>query len=575
MHTRPLSIAITGAGGAGVISCGELLLQGWARQGGLGLLRKAYGPQIRGGEAAALLKLTGSERYTAATQYDLIVALDWDNFSRFEDEIQLGPDSWVLCEPGANIPVSVAAANPRLLQLDMAELTATAHPDGRVNMVVLGILGTLLGVPTDSLCELAGKKLRGKPQSYRDAALACIEHASKTALECHLQVPACDSTALCYLSGNQAVGLGALEAGVRFVAAYPITPASDVLEWMAGGLERVGGKLVQAEDELAAINMTIGAAFGGVPALTATSGPGLALMTESIGLAVASETPVTVINVMRGGPSTGIPTKSEQSDLNIALYGLHGDAPHLVFAALDIADCVFTTSWAVQLAQHLQTAAIVLSDQFIGQSTAVISEPRRCRMQLAATASADPEEIASDSYQRYLPTDSGVSSLAIPGETNRRYTADGLEHNALGTPSASQSDHLQQLDKRQRKLSDFDFGGDWAEIAGSGELALICFGSCSAAINEAADLLRERDIATRSISLRLLAPLQVADLSHALAGCEQVIVVEQNHGAQLLHYLQGHINFQQAVHSYAMPGPVPLDPANIAQRALELMNHDR
>jgi len=567
MGTKELSIAITGAGGAGVISCGELLLQAWAQQGGCGLLRKAYGPQIRGGESAALLKLTEHERYTASGHYDVVLALDWANFSRFEDEIRLGADTWVICDQADKLPESIIAIGPHILSVPLAELAATAHPDGRVNMLALGILGGLLGLPAASLCELAEQKLSGKPQAYRASAIACIESGLSEKLACPLQVPAHGGTDLWYISGNQAAGLGALAAGIRFVAAYPITPASDVLEWMADPLEQVGGQLVQAEDELAAINMTIGAAFGGVPAFTATSGPGLALMTESIGLAVASETPITVFNVMRGGPSTGIPTKSEQSDLNIALHGLHGDAPHLVLAPLNIADCVFTTGWAVNLAQQLQTPAIILSDQFIGQSSAVISVPKRCE-NIATAASQANEDTA---YLRYKLTASGISAAASPGDVDRRFTADGLEHNERGTPSAKYSDHQRQLDKRADKLNGFDFKEDWAEIAGSGSVALICFGSASAPAAEASILLSESGVGARVISLRLLAPLQNSALDMALAGCTQVVVVEQNHSKQLFHYLKGHMDFQQQVHSYATPGPVPLSPISIAQRVLEVM----
>jgi len=565
MSKQQLSIAITGAGGAGVISCGELVLQAWARQGGRGLLRKAYGPQIRGGESAALLKLTEDERYTAASDYDVVVALDWDNFSRFEDEIRLGPDSWVICEQDSELPAAVAAIAPRLLRVPLADLAAGSHADGRVNMLALGLLGGLLDLPAASLCELAGQKLAGKPQDYRDAATACIERGVAEKLDAQLSVPSLGETGAWYLSGNQAAGLGALEAGIRFVAAYPITPASDVLEWMAGGLEQIGGQLLQAEDELAAINMTIGAAFGGVPAFTATSGPGLALMTESIGLAVASETPITVFNVMRGGPSTGIPTKSEQSDLNIALHGLHGDAPHLVLAPLDIADCVFTTGWAVNLAQQLQTAAIVLSDQFIGQSTAIVSEPRRCPNAVLATGTATE----GSEYLRYKLTSSGISTLASPGDVDQRFTADGLEHNEKGTPSAKDSDHQRQLQKRHDKLCDFDYGEDWAELAGSGPVALLSFGSSSTVVAEAASLLAARGVAARVISMRLLAPLQISALQAALAGCEHLVVVEQNHSKQLFHYLKGQMDFQQQVHSYALAGPVPLNPQQIAQQVTE------
>ena len=334
---------------------------------------------------------------------------------------------------------------------------------------------------------------------------------------------------------------------------------------MAGGLEQLGGQLLQAEDELAAINMTIGAAFGGVPAFTATSGPGLALMTESIGLAVASETPVTILNVMRGGPSTGIPTKSEQSDLNIALNGLHGDAPHLVLAPLDIADCVFTTGWAVQLAQQLQTAAIVLSDQFIGQSTAIVSEPRRCSTLPVAAA----DTAGDNDYLRYKLTESGISTLAFPGDGGHRFTADGLEHNEKGTPSARQSDHQLQLEKRAHKLAAHTFGDDWARLEGEGAVALLSFGSSSAAVAEAAGLLAEEGVASRMIALRLLAPLQVEALAAALAGCERVVVVEQNHSRQLFHYLKGYMDFTCPVHSYAMAGPVPLAAEHIAQAVRE------
>ena len=177
------------------------------------------------------------------------------------------------------------------------------------------------------------------------------------------------------LSGNEATALGAIRGGIRFAAAYPITPATEILEWLAPNLTKVGGTLLQAEDELAAINMIIGASYGGTPALTATSGPGLSLMIEALGLATAAEIPVVVIDVMRGGPSTGIPTKSEQADLNIAIYGMHGDAPHLVLAPQSVGDCVFTTQWATYLAEALQAPAIVLSDQFMGQSRAAIERP--------------------------------------------------------------------------------------------------------------------------------------------------------------------------------------------------------
>ena len=279
------------------------------------------------------------------------------------------------------------------------------------------------------------------------------------------------------ISGNEAAGYGAIRGGVRFVAAYPITPATELLEWMAPALTKVGGTLLQAEDELASVNMIIGASYGGVPSLTATAGPGLALMTEGIGLAVSAEVPIVVVDVMRGGPSTGIPAKSEQSDLSFAVSGLTGDAPRLVLAPNSIADCLDTTQWAVQLAEAMQAPAIVLSDQFMGQSRAIIDRPADAEfVGKRLTAAAKTPD-----YKRYRDTESGVSPMAIPGTPGVVYTADGLEHTEAGIPSSQSRDHRVQLDKRERKLQRHDYGNGWADIEGDGDLAVITFGSVTAA----------------------------------------------------------------------------------------------
>ena len=556
-----LSLAITGAGGAGVISCGELLLRAWAGDGGRGLLRKAFGPQIRGGEAASLLKLTSDERYTAATAFDLLLALDWLNFERFQDEIRLAPDALVICKSAADLPESLQGHPVR--EIDFSALASAAHDEGRANMVALGLLGSALALPVERLLAPAAAHLARKPDAYRDAAAACIEAGYAEKLELPAAAPPREQGERWCLSGNQAAAYGALQGGVRFVAAYPITPASDLLEWMASPLEALGGELVQAEDELAAINMALGAAFGGVPAFTATSGPGLALMSESIGLAVAAEVPVCIFNVQRGGPSTGIPTKSEQSDLDIALHGLHGDAPHLVLAPLGIADCAYTAGWAVQLCQALQVPAIVLSDQFIGQSTAVIEPPRTVPASTAETTAPDAE------YLRYKLTESGVSTMAVPGDPDQRFTADGLEHNERGTPSAGSTDHQQQLDKRRHKLEQYGYGEDWASCSGEGDIALVGFGSSAAVIEEAASLAEDEDLSLRTIALRLLAPLPGAELEAALSGCRRVLVVEQNHSAQLYNYLRSQLPAEIPLASLARPGPIPLFPAEILDRLKE------
>ena len=352
---------------------------------------------------------------------------------------------------------------------------------------------------------------------------------------------------------------------MRFVAAYPITPATELLEWLSTALTAVGGVLVQAEDELASINMVIGSSFGGVPALTATSGPGLALMMESLGLAVTAETPLVVVDVMRVGPSTGIPTKSEQGDLNIALHGLHGDAPHLVLAPNSVGDCLQTARWAVSLAESLQAPAIVLSDQFLGQARAAIARPPD--PMLAADRARAP--CGGNDYRRYALTPSGVSPMALPGTPGGAYTADGLEHDERGTPSSQATDHVAQLDKRRRKLELHDYGDLWADIEGAGDLAVVTFGSTTGAVREALRRLGTAAHGIKLISLRLLAPLQSERLAEALAGVRKLLVIEQNESGQLFHYLRGGMALPTETSSLRKPGGQQFNPGEIGQRLLE------
>ena len=240
------------------------------------------------------------------------------------------------------------------------------------------------------------------------------------------------------ISGNEAAGYGAIRGGVRFVAAYPITPATELLEWMAPALTKVGGTLLQAEDELASVNMIIGASYGGVPSLTATAGPGLALMTEGIGLAVSAEVPIVVVDVMRGGPSTGIPAKSEQSDLSFAVSGLHGDAPRLVLAPTSIADCLGDHAMGGATRRGAAGAGDRAVRPVHGPVARHHRPARRCRVPRhgALTAAANTPD-----YKRYRDTDSGISPMAIPGTPGVVYTADGLEHTEAGIPSSQSRDH--------------------------------------------------------------------------------------------------------------------------------------
>ena len=557
-----LSIALAGSGGSGVMTAGTLLLSAAAKAGAYGLMVRTSGPQIRGGEAAALLRIAREPVASLDDGFHLLLALDWQNVHRFADEIPLSAGSLIVGDEGeGEVPAAFVATGARAAALPLKKM-AKAIPGSWTNMVALGLAGTLAGLPRDAL-EAALRDTWKRDEASLAANLAAIDAGAKAAASLPA-IPKLPRLApregRWLISGNEAAGMGAIRGGVRFVAAYPITPATELLEWMAPALAKVGGTLLQAEDELASINMIVGSSFAGVPSLTATAGPGLALMTEGIGLAVSAEVPLVVVDVMRGGPSTGIPAKSEQSDLSYAVSGLHGDAPRLVVAPTSIADCLATTQWAVHLAEALQAPAIVLSDQFMGQSRAIIDRPP----DLGLVGKRLVAEANAPDFKRYRDTPSGVSPMAVPGVPGTTYTADGLEKNEAGTPSSGARDHRVQLDKRARKLEQFDYGRLWADVEGDGELAVITFGSTTGPVREAIARAAARGVRARLIAMRLLAPALPEKLDEALAGVKHVLVVEQNHGAQFFRYLRAWFDLPGRPESFHQPGPLPLKPSQLA-----------
>ncbi|MFZ3248735.1 MAG: 2-oxoacid:acceptor oxidoreductase subunit alpha [Pseudolabrys sp.] len=564
-----VSVAIVGSGGAGALTTGNSLLEAACAAGWHGLFTRTLGPQIRGGEAAALLRLAADPVECLPDQFDLLLSIDWLNAHRFGSEIKIGPETLVISDPrGGDKPPMVAQSGARVIDVPMKEMAKTI-PDGRPNMIALGIAGRLLGLTTEQVFAPIARRLADKGSVAIEASLAGIKvgFAAAAGIDFGAQLasPRPSSARRWLLSGNEATALGAIRGGVRFAAAYPITPATEVLEWLAPSLAKVGGVLLQAEDELAAINMIIGSSFGGTPALTATSGPGLSLMIEALGLATSAEIPIVVVDVMRGGPSTGIPTKSEQADLNIAIYGLHGDAPHLVLAPQSVGDCMFTTQWATYLAETLQCPAIVLSDQFMGQARAAIDRP-------ADVAFIGARSVATDivgAYERYALAANGISPMAIPGTRGGQYTADGLTHSERGIPTSGAADHRAQLDKRRDKLEQFNFGDHWAMVEGAGDLAVLTWGSVTSSAREAIGRVAADGINARLISPRLLLPTQPERLQAALDGVKRILVVEQTHGGQFHRYLRAHYDLPAQVRVLNRPGPLPISAGEIYRAITE------
>jgi len=555
MPTRDLTFAIVGSGGDGVITVGDMMAQAGASEGLHVMKVEAYGPQIRGGESSCTVRLSADPILAQGDLVQVLVVFNWADFARFRGEIVCGENAVILYEETDETPHDQIDLGPieevKWVPVPFIKLAKEAAGTTLAkNIVTLGILGELFSLPKDAMERAIKGKFSKKKEAVLEANIkgfkAGIEHASKiedAATGMRLQYTAGEPMLL--MSGNELCAVAALHAGCRFFAGYPITPSSEVLHLLSEWMPKVGGYLVQTEDELSAIGAVIGGSFAGVKSMTATSGPGLALMTEMLGLASMAEIPAVIIDVQRGGPSTGLPTKSEQSDLWQALWGSHGDAPRVVLAPADVEDCFHATVAAFNIAEEAQMPVIVLSDQFIAQRSETLS---MLTLDHEVIGRQVPSAGDLREYKRYKDTKSGISPMSWPGMKGGEYQTNGLEHLEDGSPSSMYLVHEQMNAKRYRKLravrAKYSFYRRYG--AEKADVGIICWGSSKGPVKEAVQKATARGERVSAFVPQLLYPFPYHEFNEYLKTVDNVIVMELSYSAQFYKYLQTFLNLPEA-----------------------------
>lgn len=532
---------IGGEGGEGVISCGEILTLACARMGLEIYTFRSYPAEIKGGPAMFQVRTSKSLLLSQGSEIDVLICFNQEAYDRHIKELRKdGRGVIVYDSSSTKIEEGLHAVLYAIPVSEMAKLELRNYLTK--NIIFLGILSKLFGVDFSILERILREKFGRKGEAILNLNFQALRHGYQ-AVEKHLPkkddyyLEAQKNGERLVLSGNQALALGAVHAGMRFYAGYPITPATDIMELLARELPRFGGTVIQAEDEIAAIGMVLGASFAGVKAMTASSGPGIDLMTEFLGLAAMAEVPAVIVDCQRAGPSTGMPTKTEQSDLAHAIHAGHGDVPRIVMALSSVEDAFYGIVRAFNYAVRCQTPVIVLSDQYLAQRTATIPKPDLTKATVEEVLKPSPREL--EHYKRFVVTESGISPMAIPGTKSGAYSATGIEHDENCELSYEPATHRRMTEKRWRKLNSLLQGPDLFRRYGplDAEIGIVGWGSSEGVIREAVTKANEKGYRVAAFHPKILHPLppELGDFVHSV---KSVIVPELNFKGQLAHEIR-------------------------------------
>ncbi|ERH06819.1 MAG: 2-oxoacid:acceptor oxidoreductase, alpha subunit [Halonotius sp. J07HN4] len=541
--------AVGGEAGDGIDSTGKIFAQALSRAGRHVFTSKDFASRIRGGYTAYKIRTSVDRVQSVVNRLDVLIALTPRTIEENRAELH---DGSVIIYDGERTTMEDAPIPDDVVGLNVPLKRLAEEAGGAImrNVVALGAACAVTDFPIENLDSALEKRFGAKGQKLvennKDAARkgqAHVEDNYDHDFEYDLKTTDNDYV---LLNGDEAIGMGAIAAGCRYYAGYPITPATDVMEYLKGRIERYGGHVVQAEDELSAINMALGAARAGARAMTATSGPGIDLMAETFGLVATTETPLVIANIMRSGPSTGMPTKQEQGDLNAMLHGGHGEIPRFVLAPTTIDDCFWKTVEAFNLAEKYQLPVYLTGDLSLAVTEQTF-EPDAFNMddvEVNRGKLVDEENLAEwqnekGQFQPHALADDGISPRAVPGTDDGAHMTTGLEHDELGRRTEDTEMRVKQVDKRDRKVETAKEREGWEPREfgdAEADTLVLSWGSNEGAMVEAIEMLADDGIDVRFISVPYIFPRP--DLSDAIEAAEDVLVVECNSTGQFANLIE-------------------------------------
>jgi 2-oxoglutarate/2-oxoacid ferredoxin oxidoreductase subunit alpha len=579
---QDLIIGIAGAGGDGVVSAGESLITAAALEGFYGIMTKSFGSQIRGGEASCRLRLATEPVLNPNGPLSVAVVLDWEDFQRFGAELPVEAGTIVIYEANTGVmPDRLPLQGVRPSVVFSVPITEIAQRDAGTdkakNIVVTGLIAGWFGIGRESMLAGIRKKFAKKGAAVVEgnakAFQAGLEFAEAHPLkeDRKLVAPKTRGEARLLTDGNDMCAAAALFAGCTFFGGYPITPSTEIMQFLDKEIWKYGGTVLQAEDEIAGIGAVVGASFAGKKAMTATSGPGMSLKTELLGLASIAELPLVCVNVQRGGPSTGMPTKAEQSDLFQAAFSAHGDCLRPVIAPTSVGDMFASTVEAFNLAEYYQTPVIVLSDQEIAQRKEIVEPIDPRKFQLVERRQPTATELTK--YERFRLTESGISPISHPGVLGGNYLASGIEHTESGRPTANGEVHARMNEKRFRKFSSLKNRGDLFSLEGEPDapIAMVSWGSVAGVAREALRLARAEGLHAKLLVPKLLYPVAEQVYQDFFGSVKCGLFIEQSFQGQLYRLVRMYVDVPSWVKPLTRSGSNPILPSAVLECLREMV----
>ncbi|MBE3596089.1 MAG: 2-oxoacid:acceptor oxidoreductase subunit alpha [Hydrogenibacillus sp.] len=576
-----LSWKVGGQQGEGIEKPGDLFATALNRLGYYLYGYRHFSSRIKGGHTNNKIRVSIRPVRALSDDLDILVAFDQETIDLNARELRKG--GVVIADAKWNPRLPEGVGDVRLISVPFTSIAQELGSTLMKNMVAVGATVGLMDLPVEPfqevVTELWGRKGATVVEKNMQAIARGAEFVRRELggpLDEFRLAPA-DGKRRLFMIGNEALALGAIAAGARFMAAYPITPASEIMEYLIKVLPQFGGTVIQTEDEIAAVTMAIGANYGGARAFTASAGPGLSLMTEAIGLAGMTETPVVIVDTQRGGPSTGLPTKQEQSDINAMIYSTHGEIPKIVIAPSTVEECFYDMAEAFNLAEEYQVPVIVLTDLALSLGKQTVEPLDYDRVEIRRGKYLGdtelPERERLDLFKRYELTADGVSPRPIPGQKYGIHHVTGVEHNEVGRPSEGAANRKQMMDKRLRKLQGFRLKNPINVHAPheAPDVLFVGINSSEGVIREAIERLEAEGVKANHIQIRQVHPFPADDVRPYVERAEQVIVVEQNATAQLAHLLILHVGYREKIHNILKYDGNPFLPREIFEQAKGLL----